>query len=287
MQPVSFQNNKMNTRLLRTALSVFFLLLAFFVHAQGDLLITPKRLVFDGSKRAEEFNLANIGKDTATYNISFVQFKMDDNGNFIQLSDNDSTQKFAYKNLRFFPRTVTLAPNEAQSVKVQLIKASELQPGEYRSHLFFKNVLNTTALGEEKKDTSKDAGIAVNIKPAFGISIATIIRIGQNNVEANFSNTRFIAGSQAADPAIHFTLNRTGNISLYGDIQATYIGTDNKPIPVAVMKGLAVYTPNAFRNVQLPLKKLPGIDYSAGTMIIEYADPSSKNSIIARTQIVF
>ncbi|HSN61086.1 MAG TPA: hypothetical protein VLR49_09130 [Ferruginibacter sp.] len=272
---------------LRNSFTATFLLMTFVAQAQGDLLITPKRLVFDGSKRAEEINLANIGKDTATYSISFMQFKMDENGNFIAVSEEDSTQNFAHKNLRFFPRTVTLAPNEAQSVKVQLIRVNELLPGEYRSHLFFKNVLNKTALGEEPQEATKDSGISVNIKPVFGISIATIIRVGQTNVEGHFSNSRFIAGTKTDDASINFTLNRTGNISLYGDLKVSYIGTDNKSTQLTIMKGLAIYTPNAIRNVHLPLKNLPGIDYTQGKLLVEYTNPSAKNDIICKTEIVF
>lgn len=276
----------MSTRFLRDALFLIFIFAASIAKAQGDLLITPKRLVFDGSKRAEEINLANIGKDTATYNISFMQYKMDENGNFIMINEDDSTQKFAHKNLRFFPRTVTLAPNEAQSVKVQLIKANELLPGEYRSHLFFKNTYNKTALGEEQQDSSKEANISVNIKPVFGISIATIIRVGQNNTQAHFSNTKYIAGTKTAGPLISFTLNRNGNMSLYGDLKVSYTGADNKSTQVAIMKGLAVYTPNASRNVQLPLQKFPGLEFTNGKLFIEFSNPSSKNSPIANTEIV-
>lgn len=276
----------MSTRFLRDALFLILIFAASIAKAQGDLLITPKRLVFDGSKRAEEINLANIGKDTATYNISFMQYKMDENGNFIMINEDDSTQKFAHKNLRFFPRTVTLAPNEAQSVKVQLIKANELLPGEYRSHLFFKNTYNKTALGEEQQDSSKEANISVNIKPVFGISIATIIRVGQNNTQAHFSNTKYIAGTKTAGPLISFTLNRNGNMSLYGDLKVSYTGADNKSTQVAIMKGLAVYTPNASRNVQLPLQKFPGLEFTNGKLFIEFSNPSSKNSPIANTEIV-
>ncbi|MBC7936967.1 MAG: molecular chaperone [Rhizobacter sp.] len=276
-------------RLLRNSLVALLLLVAFNTQAQGDLLITPKRLVFDGTKRAEEINLANIGKDTATYNISFVQFKMDEKGIFIPITDEDTTQKFAHKNLRFFPRTVTLAPNEAQSVKVQLIKLNELAAGEYRSHLFFKNVLNNTALGEEQKTTAKDSGISVNLKPVFGISIATIIRVGPTNVAASISNQIFTAGTATTEPYISFTLNRTGNISLYGDVKVLYFdpNTDSKSTQVALMKGLAVYTPNALRQVQLSLKNIPGIDFTKGRLLVEYTDPSAKNALICHAQIVF
>ncbi len=276
----------MPTALLRNALFITFLFAASITKAQGDLLITPRRLVFDGSKRAEEINLANIGKDTATYNISFIQFKMDENGNFIVVSEDDTTQKFAHKNLRFFPRTVTLAPNEAQSVKVQLIRANELLPGEYRSHLFFKNVYNKTALGEEQRDSSKETNIAVNIKPVFGISIATIIRVGPTHAEANLTNTKFIAATQASAPTISFTLNRTGDMSLYGDLQVTYTAADKKTTQVAIMKGLAIYTPNGIRKVQLPLQQLPGLDFTTGKLLIEFTNPALKNAIMASTEIV-
>lgn len=271
---------------LKSSLTALFILAAVALKAQGDLLITPKRLVFDGTKRAEEINLANIGKDTATYTISFVQFRMDEKGIFSPISEDDTTQRFAHKNLRFFPRTVTLAPNEAQSVKVQLIKANELQPGEYRSHLFFKNVLDNSALGDERKTAAKDSGISVNLKPVFGISIATIIRVGETNVSAAMSNTKFTAATKTIEPYVSFTINRSGNISLYGDVNVQYIGADNKPIEVALMKGLAVYTPNAFRIVNLPVKKLPGVDYSKGKLVIEYTDPAAKNAALCRSEII-
>ncbi len=88
--------------LLRLNWVLFIFLISFTAVAQGDLLITPKRIVFDGAKRVEEINLANTGNDTATYTISFIQYRMDENGKFEQVSDQDSLQKFAHKNLRFF-----------------------------------------------------------------------------------------------------------------------------------------------------------------------------------------
>ncbi len=258
-----------------------FILWAIDSNAQGDLLITPKRLIFDGSQRTQEINLANIGKDTATYNISFVQFKMDENGVFYSIPDTDTTQKFANKNLRFFPRTVTLAPNEAQSVKVQLIKSNELAPGEYRSHLFFKNVLNKTALGEDLPGSKNDTGITVSLKPVYGISIATIIHIGEAHVTASLSQVKFSKEGLKELPAVHFKINRSGNFSIYGDIKVNYVLPGEKPIEVALMRGVAVYTPNPFRNIKLPLNTIPGIDFSKGSLHIEFTDPANKNRVIS------
>ena len=265
----------------------FIVLLSLIVNsgfAQGDLLITPKRLVFDGSKRVEEINLANIGKDTTTYTISFVQFKMDEKGVMSPISDTDTTGNFAHKNLRFFPRTVTLAPNEAQSVKVQLIKANELLPGEYRSHLFFKNEITRAVLGDEKA-AARDSGISVNLKPVFGISIATIIRIGNNETSASISDALF--SPSATDPAVSFAINRKGNFSVYGDVKVTHISPSGVRSEVALMKGLAVYNPNPVRKVTLPLTKGASVDYALGSLQIDYFEskPQANNPMIASAAV--
>lgn len=272
----------MGQLLLKSLISGILILSFFPGKAQGDLLITPKRLVFDGTKRAEEINLANIGKDTATYTISFVQYKMDDNGIFVPVNENDTAYKFAHKNLRFFPRTVTLAPNEAQSVKVQLIKANELSAGEYRSHLFFKNTFNNTALGEETKNARQDSGISVNLKPVFGISIATIIRVGESNTSATISGLQFDA---SAGPSVNFTLNRNGNFSLYGDVRVTYISASGQRTEAGLMKGLAVYTPNLLRKIKIPLNKSAAINYEQGKLLVEYFAQSSDKTLLSKAEI--
>ncbi len=105
-------------------------------------MIYPKRVVLDESKRSELLNLANTGNDSATFVISFLQIRMKEDGTFEKITQPDSAQRFADKNLRFFPRSVTLAPKEAQTVKIQIIKTNELMPGEYRSHLYMSLIHN-------------------------------------------------------------------------------------------------------------------------------------------------
>ena len=120
------------------------------LEAQGNLLITPRRVVFEGTKKNEELNLANTGSDTATFNVSMVQYRMKEDGAFEEIKEPDPGQNFADKYVRFFPRSVTLAPNESQVVKMQLYRTTELQPGEYRSHVYFRAVPKVTALGADE-----------------------------------------------------------------------------------------------------------------------------------------
>ncbi len=108
-------------------LSVIFIFNSFVSKAQGDLMIMPKRVVFDGSQRSQEVNLVNTGTDTASYAISFIQYKMKEAGGFVEITEPEEGQFFADKNLRYYPRRVRLAPNEAQTVKLQITRSGELE----------------------------------------------------------------------------------------------------------------------------------------------------------------
>lgn len=240
--------------------------------AQGNLLITPRRVVFEGSKKSIDLNLANTGIDTATYAISLVQIRMKEDGGFETITEPDPGQLFADKNIRFFPRSVTLGPNEAQSIKVQIIRSNELAPGEYRSHFYFRAIPKAKPLGE-KEEPSDTTTISVQLIPVFGITIPAIIRVGESNVKVNLSDLGFSMVNDTI-PNLKLVFNRTGNISVYGDLAVDHISTQGKITRVGVANGVAVYTPNTIRRFQFNLNKIPGVDFKTGTLRVIYSAPS-------------
>jgi P pilus assembly chaperone PapD len=252
----------------RLIIAVAFVLSAFIfpetIFAQGDLLITPRRVVFDGSKRSMDLNLANTGKDTAVYAISLVQIRMKEDGGFETITEPDPGQQFADRYIRFFPRTVTLGPNEAQTVKVQLIRYNELKEGEYRSHFYFRSVPNIKPLGEEEaaKDTTN---ISVKLIPIFGITIPAIIRVGESTARLTLSDLSFKIVNDTI-PVIGMVFNRTGNMSVYGDIAVDHISPQGKVTRVGAANGVAVYTPNSTRRLKLNLARVPGVDFKSGNL---------------------
>lgn len=242
------------------------------VMAQGNLLITPRRVVFEGSKRSMDLNLANTGEDTATYAISLIQMRMNEDGSFETITDPDPDQRFADRFIRYFPRSVTLGPNEAQVVKVQLIRTNELSQGEYRSHFYFRSVPKIKPLGEEEVQADT-AAISVRLTPIFGITIPAIIRSGESNAKVTLSDLSLEMISDTL-PRINMVFNRTGNMSVYGDISVDYISTQGKIIRVGIANGVAVYTPNTKRRFQFNLNKLPGVDFTTGTLRVIYTAAS-------------
>jgi hypothetical protein len=244
------------------------------------------RIVFDGPKKSQEISLANVGKDTATYSVSVLNIRMTENGSFEEITVPDSGQNFAGEYLRFFPRKVTLAPNESQVVKVQVVKTNLLTPGEYRSHIYFRAVPDEKTVADKPKtekpvadksidksaDTaskSTDTGaISIALKPIYGITIPIIIRVGDNNADVTLTDVAFNMADQS--PKLSFSFNRLGNMSVYGDIKVDYVVPGGKPTPVKFIKGVGVYTPNKTRHINIDLDKDEKVDYHKGKLMVTY-----------------
>jgi hypothetical protein len=268
-----FKNVRLRSAMI--FLTVFFLLfIADFltVSGQGNLLITPRRIVFEGSKRSIDLNLSNVGQDTATYSISIVQIRMTENGGFETITEPDPGQNFADPYLRYFPRSVKLGPNESQAIKVQLVKTNNLPAGEYRSHFYFRAVPKPTPLGEISKPADTTT-ISIQLKPIFGITIPVLVRIGQSDTKVSLTDLSFENVNDTV-PRINLSFNRTGNMSVFGDLAIDHVSPQGKVTRVGTANGIAVYTPNTLRRFMLNLEKTAGVDYKSGTLRVRYSAPS-------------
>lgn len=247
-------------------LSAFFT--STVAHAQGNLLVMPRRVIFDGSLKSQELNLANTGKDTARYAISVIDARMKQDGNFEVITEPDSGQQFAGRYLRFFPRSVTLAPNESQVIKMQVNRQAGMPAGEYRSHIYFRAV--PTDRNPAPAAPVQDSSLSIRLVPVFGISIPAIIRVGETAAQINFSDISF-AFLNDSIPRLSLLFTRGGNRSVYGDLAVNFIPVHGRPSLVGRVKGIAVYTPNTSRQLQLDLEKPAGIDYHSGSLQLVYS----------------
>ncbi len=252
----------------------FFLLFSFFIisiHAssQGDLLITPHRVVLEGNKQIEEIMVANIGLDTAFYSISLIEYQMTDDGSLHEITEPMPGQKFASPILRYFPRSIELAPNESQVVRVQVRRMPNQEEGEYRSHLYFRGVPRQEPLGREAEaDTT---GIGIRLIPIYGISIPVIVRIGDLTASCTISDISF-EPNEGQPPTLKFVLNRQGTKSVYGDISVDYVDAQGKRTNVGLVRGLAVYTPNTIRKMSILLTAPEDVQFNRGKLVIRFTD---------------
>jgi len=253
-----------------------FLLLAGWTRLAGQgagapapkagLQVAPTRVVFDNRRRTTTVSITNTGGAQGHYRLSLMRLEMDDNGGCTeQPLERGSAHAELQDMLLFAPREVTLNPLESQTVRIQVRKPAELPPGEYRLHLLFQE--------EPPSDPEPAAepgpappGATVSLTAQVGLSIPVIFRNGDTSAKAAVTGTAL----DAERKRLSFRLERTGNQSVYGDLQAIYQPRSGKPRVLAQIRGVAVYTPNAFRNVNLALDPAP---QGAGRIQVTYCAP--------------
>jgi len=248
--------------------------------AQGDLMVYPTRLVFEGKQdRIQIINLNNTGKDSTTYNLSYVENRMLEDGHLEILEEPEANQKIASPYLRFYPRTITLAPGETQVVKIQLVKTNELEKGEYRSHLYFRPVVKPEELKTRDQETRPSEGISISLKPVYGVTIANIVRIDKPKSISTISD---LALKKTGDNFfLALQLNREGDASSYGDISVEHISPEGKKTKIAEKKGIAVYTPGTLRKDRIILKNLEGVDYNTGKLTVRFTAQGAEKAVLA------
>jgi len=249
--------------------------------AQGNLLITPMRVVFEGAKQNEELSLVNIGKDTATFSISLLQYNMKEDGSFVKIEHLEEMQRSAAPYLRIFPRQVTLAPGEPQIIMLQCRRQAGMQAGEYHTHLFFRAEKETSPLGL-KKANQDSTQLTINLIPIYGISIPIIIRTSDVKVSASLSDLK-LESPKESSPYLKFNINRSGNSSTYGDIIVDYIPAQGKATQIAVTRGIGVYTDINKRNVTIKLDTPYNAVLRKGKLKVRYVtnDETKKQVVYA------
>lgn len=220
------------------------------VQATGDLLVAPTRVILDGS-RGTEVVLNNIGAEPATYRISLEIKRMTAEGGLDEIAEEkaNAAEKTALDMIAFSPRRVTLPPNQPQVIRVGVRVPEGTPPGEYRAHMLFRAVPDAAAaVPAEAKPAS--TGVSIALTPIYGITIPVIVRVGDLGADASIGEAW--VGETQDGPAFNFDLARTGNRSVYGDIEVTRPGVSE---PLLVARGIAVYPEVGRRKVSL---RVPG-----------------------------
>ena len=261
----------------RFLLLILIVTLTLKMFAQGDLLITPKRIVFEGNNQKAELNLMNTGTDTAIYSVSFRNYNMTEQGKLALIEKPDTTQMFAEPYLRVFPRQVTLAPGEGQVIMLQCRRTADMIAGEYRSHLWFRDEKNYAPMGKENQSLDQNQ-LSVSVTAIFGITIPVIIRVGASSVSATLSDLKLETNEDTIQN-LKLTINRKGNISINGKLKVEYIPSKGKSCQVALMN-VGIYTNLNKRDISIKLNNPNGQDLRSGKLKVRYTSPDDAKYVV-------
>ena len=246
----------------------------------GSLLVAPTRVVFSGTRRTAEISLINTGNRAATYRISLVRLRMSERGDVQEITEGRPDERFADALVRFSPQQVTLEPRVAQTVRIALRAPADLETGEYRSHLLFRELPSSDAPATE----SQAQGVSIRLIPIFGISIPVIVR------HAALPSLLVLEGPRLVDSApgeqtLEVTLRREGGSSVYGNLEVTYLPAAGGRVEVGRVQGVAVYTPNLSRLVRIPLHRLEAGDLGRGRLEVTFVATDAVTPMVALAEI--
>lgn len=234
----------------------------------GDLLVAPTRLVLNGSRGAE-IVLSNIGDDVATYRVSLELRRMKEDGTLEEVPVANEREKIAQEMILYAPRRVTIAPNQPQTIRIAARAPQGLADGEYRVHILFRAIPKPRPV----QPKAEVKGIGFELIPVYGVTIPIVVRLGNLQAKVGIANVNLTKVD--GRPAIALDLVRNGDRSVYGDVRVTKAGLKD---PIALQKGVAVYTEVGQRRIVIPINPDQAAAAS-GPVTVEFLETSDSGSV--------
>jgi hypothetical protein len=127
----------------------------------------------------------------------------------------------------------------------------------------------------------KPKGVQFKLTPVYGVTVPVIVRLGNLQAAAGISNVHLEKrdGTQSID----LDLTRTGSRSTFGEVRVVKAGVKD---PIAVQKGVAVYTEIGQRHVSLVIPEASAAAAS-GKVTVEYLETFDDGThLLAQTDAV-
>lgn len=253
------------------------------------LTVSPTRAVLDNKTRSMPIKLTNGGTTKTTYRISFKNMHMTEEGVYVDVDATKVKGQYAERMVRYAPRQISLEPGETQSIRLLLRKPKGLADGEYRSHLLFQEIPDEAGLrlnqilGDQKEDS-----LSVVLAPVPGVTIPVIVRQGKLEASVSMDRLTFKRGNKDIPSNVEFNLTRSGNRSVYGDLEVThYVSGSKEGMVVGLVQGISILSPTKKRTISLQLDVPPKHQLQGGHLAVVYQDitGSNKKSILAESDI--
>lgn len=232
------------------ALLVFCAVMALLPDSAHAIRVTMKRIIFEGPARSDVITIINNSAKEETYRLGWRHFKMTPDQMLANVEEGaeEEYQKMVEKIVRYAPRRITLPPGQKQQVRLVARRPRDLPEGEYRAHLWIIPETRPPEFTPEERGQARQQGAAIKIGVSTGVSIPVFVRQGNLTADASITDGRLVR--QPDEMKLTYKLNRTGNRSLYGDMDYTCFGAGGEYV-VWQTRGVAVYTDVTHRNMDV------------------------------------
>jgi P pilus assembly chaperone PapD len=241
-----WQKNKLNVKILIKSLlprscflSLALLSLALLSLSVQAVNISEYRIYLDEDNRDVSFVIFNRQGTYQDCKLRLTHNDFDADSIMHHLAEDIVPDNSAKDWIRFSPREFFLTPAQSQTVRFSMRRKANAQDGEYRSYLLIDC---ETAPGKEEEGKPKPQ---VNLQTKLIHSVPIIVRSGK--LEANV----WIDNISLQEDVLSLTVNRSGNRSVYGDVELLHKATGEL---VSMQRNFSIYPESARFHITLGMK---------------------------------
>jgi hypothetical protein len=244
---------------------------------RAETMLIPTRVIIKPEDRYATLVLKNTGDATGQYEISLVEMKMGEDGSILEIEQGQPAEYPASTFTHIAPRSVTVAPDASQTIRLLVRRPEGQEPGEYRSHIKVRVVNdNVEGAGQEQPESG-----SITVKANLVLVIPLIVRTGEGSVSASLADVKLAREAEGGQQYIEMYIGREGNRSVMGDIKILQ-GSGSELKEVAALDGVPVYRPTARRLVKVPLDK----PLAPGPVIVRYQLQAAEGgTVLAETTL--
>ncbi len=244
--------------------------------AQG-VSVTPLRVLFDGRTRSTTVFLSNRTSTASSYRIELVNRRMLQDGDIVTAEEAMPGEYFADKLISFSPRRVTIAPQAAQTIRLLVRRPRGDIPDnvEFRTHMSIRSIPPTPRLEdiENLERVIDEERISVQPQVTVETVIPVLIRFGDPKAEIRITTPRFVhIDSELGYSTLTVDLERSGERSVYGDLEVFHTPVDGKEDRIFITRGLAVYSPILVRTKRIRFRDVDPARLTSGTLRVRYTE---------------
>jgi len=254
------------------------------ISSPEDLLVAPTRIVFQNGQNTASVSLINRSNKVLTYRLSFIRYRMNEEGNLDRITASVGNDRFADEFVRFTPRRVILQPKQAQAVRLLLRKPQDLPAGEYISHL--QMTVTPNAIVADSTEGNDKSRISVKVIPLYGVSIPIIVRHGQLDAIYKISQPHLVYKKGA--PYLLFDVNKDGLRSLYGTLEVSMSDSGMPDDVIGRSTKFRLESHLSKLHIKIPLEMSTGASLKGGKLTIRLfdAEVSGRKKILDEAVLV-
>lgn len=253
------------------------MLLPSFANAAAVLFIHPTLVVLEGNERSATVTLSNRGDQTGTFEMSWADMTMTPDGGLVK---HDGPAPWSLQShVRYSPRRVTLAPLEAQVVRIALRRGTDVPEGEYYSH-FRVLTINSEDPSAPEEDTSEQVASAVVIEARSAVAIPIVWRNSRASSSASIEAVRIDENTNQ----LSVDVQRHGPVSVRGYLHVVDTSNGSRQ-PLAAPVPLVIYPNLDARTMSIELNEgIMAANLKQGTQVFYSTDlEMSDKSIVIDT----